>query len=330
MSKHKIRKDKTCQNCGSFVEKNFCPNCGQENSNSRQSFHHLFTHFVSDYLHYDSSFWKSIKCMLFYPGRISLEYMKGKRKSYVNPFSLYIFISFVAFFLPPLLPEAPEEIEEITHEEKEIIEKKKEEEANALIKKEIDLANELHGTNITVHEEDSVIDSIEVGIPDDVKKISKDNFFYRTFKNIEKNASDERKQEKMLEFIVNNIPKVLFVYMPLFAFFLWLFHNKKKFYYFDSGIFTLHFLSVVLLTFTIGSIILCIAEWLDWFWLEFFTWTFSALYITFYFFRGNRIFYAEKRWVANIKSFILVILNFFLILFVFILYALFAIYITLG
>jgi hypothetical protein len=109
MGKHKIRKSKTCLNCGVFVEKKYCPVCGQENSESRQSFHHLFTHFVSDYLHYDSSFWKSIKCLYLHPGRLSQEYMRGKRKSYVNPFSLYIFISFLAFFIPPVLSDPHKE-----------------------------------------------------------------------------------------------------------------------------------------------------------------------------------------------------------------------------
>jgi hypothetical protein len=90
--------------------------------------------------------------------------------------------------------------------------------------------------------------------------------------------------EKAYDFFIHNIPKALFFYMPIFAFVLWLFHyNKKKYYYFDSGIFTLHFFSIVLLSFTMYSILVCISEWLDWEWLEVLAWIFFISYITFYF-----------------------------------------------
>ncbi len=315
MGKHKIRHSKTCLNCGSFVEKNYCPKCGQQNSESRQSFHHLFTHFVSDYLHYDSSFWKSIKCMLFHPGRLSKEYMIGKRKSYVNPFSLYIFISFVAFFIPSLLPYPNDEKETAVKAEK-----------NVTIKvKDSIVVNEPNHRFTAAR-----IDSLYRNSDPSNQIVSTDNIMYKMTLNVVDNMSDERKKEKLLEFFVQNIPKALFIYMPLFAFMLWLFHNKKKYYYFDSGIFTLHFFSVLLLIFTLSSILVCLCQWLDWNLITVFVFIFSIFYITFYFFRGSRVFYAEKRWVSNIKSFILINVNFVLILFVLIIYSLFTIYKILG
>ena len=45
----------------------------------------------------------------------------------------------------------------------------------------------------------------------------------------------------------HNLPKALFIYLPLFAFFLWIFHNKKKWWYFDHGVFTLHYFAFLLL-----------------------------------------------------------------------------------
>lgn len=324
MSKHKkIRNDKTCQNCGFFIEKNYCPKCGQENSDSRHSFHHLFTHFVSDYLHYDSSFWKSIKCMLIHPGRLSKEYMKGKRKMYVNPFSLYIFISFLAFFLPSLLPEVPKQVNKTGSGEtitvSEILDEINDKDDSEYIVKDSISSKSLASDSITNKKK-------KKGNTIITNNLSRDNLFYGSLQNIEKNLSDEQRKEKAVEFITHNIPKALFIYMPLFAFLLWLFHSKKKYYYFDSGVFTLHFLSVVLLVYTLGRILGCIADWLNWSWLTVFTWLFAVLYITFYFFRGSRIFYAEKRWIANLKSSFLVVINFFLILFVLILYVMFSFY----
>jgi len=315
MSKHKIRKNKTCLNCGSFVEKSHCPKCGQENSESRQSFHHLFTHFVSDYLHYDSSFWKSIKCLLLYPGKLSKEYMTGKRKSYINPFSLYIFISFLAFLIPFLLPH-PNAVQADNDE-------------NIVANKQI--VTQKDGDTIKLQDNDErllsiQLDSIYRNSNPEKQYISTDNVLYKMTLNVVDNIDDKSKQEKAFDFFVSNIPKALFIYMPMFAFMLWLFHNKKKYYYFDSGIFTLHFFSVVLLSFTVGSILVCIADWLDWGWLAVVTWLFFLCYITFYFFRGCRLFYNEKRWVSNIKSLFQMVINFVLILLVLTFYGLFIIY----
>jgi len=309
MSKHKIRKNKTCLNCGSFVEKSHCPKCGQENSESRQSFYHLFTHFVSDYLHYDSSFWKSIKCLFLYPGKLSLEYMKGKRKSYVNPFSLYIFISFLAFLIPFLLPDPHNTNAEETADKKRTV---------VNIDKDTTVLNNNQLLSVQ-------LDSIYRNSSPEKQLISTDNIIYKTALNVADNMDDEHRKEKAMDFFVSNIPKALFIYMPIFAFMLWLFHNKKRFYYFDSGIFTLHFFSIALFCFTIGSILVCIANWLDWGWLTVLTWIFSIFYITFYFFRGSRIFYNEKRWASNIKSSIQVIINFILILLILIIYGLFTV-----
>ncbi|MBC7981763.1 DUF3667 domain-containing protein, partial [Candidatus Parcubacteria bacterium] len=104
MGKHTLRKDMTCLNCHHVVEKRFCPNCGQENKHTRESFHYLFTHFFEDLTHYDGSFWKTIKHLLFNPAKLTKEYLSGKRQTYVPPVKLYIFISFVTFFLLSVLP----------------------------------------------------------------------------------------------------------------------------------------------------------------------------------------------------------------------------------
>src|SRR5690606_18832072 len=61
---------------------------------------------------------------------------------------------------------------------------------------------------------------------------------------------------KITEVASKNIPKFLFFYMPVFAFLMWLFHNKRRWYYFDHGIFTLHYFSFLLLFFFVTISIL--------------------------------------------------------------------------
>lgn len=299
MGKHKVRHSKTCQNCGSFVEKNYCPNCGQENSESRHSFHHLFTHFVSDFLHYDSSFWRTTKTLFISPGKISVEYMDGKRKSYVNPFSYYIFISFLTFFIPFML----------TYPDDGEAEKK----SKVQLEQEMAAKDSIIAANREVAE--NIKDSLKI------TGLERNGNAYNMVKNVVKNLDDDTRQEKALEFFTHNLPKALFVYMPIFAFWMWLFHNRKKRYYFDSGIFTLHFFSVALLSITICILFDWMFAWLKWEALRTFLWICLVIYITFYFFRGNRVFYGESRFKSNLKAFFLFNINTFFIFVVLLGYA---------
>jgi hypothetical protein len=117
--------------------------------------------------------------------------------------------------------------------------------------------------------------------------------------------------------------------MPVFAFWLWLFHNKRKRFYFDSGVFTLHFFSVVLLSITICNIFTCLFDRIGTEWPTGLLWTFMVFYITFYFFRGCRRFYDDNRFISNLKSVILVLINGFMIFLITILYAILGIYMVL-
>src|SRR3954462_15825380 len=107
MSKSPIRKDKTCLNCNYVVENKFCPNCGQENTDTRKTFHHLFVHFFEDLTHYENAFWKTIKNLLFKPSSLTREYLSGRRLSYLAPVRLYIFISFITFFTIAISADEP-------------------------------------------------------------------------------------------------------------------------------------------------------------------------------------------------------------------------------
>jgi hypothetical protein len=94
-----LRTNKTCLNCGFQVEDRFCSHCGQENTVPAESVGHLIGHFLSDITHYDSKFFTSIRDLLCKPGFLTLEYFAGRRVSYLNPIRMYIFISAIFFII---------------------------------------------------------------------------------------------------------------------------------------------------------------------------------------------------------------------------------------
>jgi hypothetical protein len=152
--------------------------------------------------------------------------------------------------------------------------------------------------------------------------LERDGHIYKIVAEIAKNMKDEERGEKAIEFFIRNLPKALFIYMPIFAFWVWMFHNKRRHYYFDSGIFTLHFFSIALLSITLCIVADCAMAWLQWkSGFRVFLWMLLSFYITFYFFRGNRVFFGESRLRSNVKAFFLMAINTFFILVVLIGYS---------
>jgi hypothetical protein len=92
----KEREEKNCLNCQAEVQGRYCQVCGQENIEPKESFWHLVTHFTYDITHFDGKFFSTLKYLLFKPGFLSHEYLRGRRASYLHPIRMYVFTS--AFF----------------------------------------------------------------------------------------------------------------------------------------------------------------------------------------------------------------------------------------
>lgn len=92
--------DSECFNCGhpfSGHEK-FCPECGQTNKDKRITFSNFVHEVFNGFISWDSKFWTTIIPLLTKPGKVSRDYIDGKRIRYANPFRFYLSVS-VIFFL---------------------------------------------------------------------------------------------------------------------------------------------------------------------------------------------------------------------------------------
>lgn len=332
MKKIKLREDTTCQNCGTQVDDIFCPHCGQKNTETRKPFYLLFADFFTSFINYDSSLWRTARHLFFSPAKLSKEYIAGKRNSYVDPVKLYLFAGFIAFSISAILPTPPEVAEvpgatkadevakaaevaehaDLTKTEKK---KKKKKIKEVEIELEVEDKNPpmkigSYGKVRTVEQ----LDSIHNSRPENERLSTSKLYSYKILLALKEKMNRKEEKEKTARFIVDNFPKVLLLYMPVFAFFLWLFHGKKKRLYFDSGIFTLHFFSLFLLVSAVVNIMSCILD--DWLGREeLFDFVFfgAPVYVTFYFFRAHRNFYGERRFISNLKATSLFFINTFLI-----------------
>jgi hypothetical protein len=99
-----------CLNCGHPLDKSdrYCPSCSQLNSTKKLHFKDLFNEFFGSLFAYDSRLMLTLRVLLFKPGKISKEYVEGKRMRYANPFRFYLSVSIVFFLLSGLLSKISE------------------------------------------------------------------------------------------------------------------------------------------------------------------------------------------------------------------------------
>lgn len=305
MGHNHLRDDKICENCGYTVDIAYCSNCGQKNIETRQSFIHLVTHFAEDFTHYDGAFWKTIKNLLLRPGKLTNEYLAGKRQKYVPPVKLYIFISFVTFLLMHLMSGSGENHEHGTH--------------TGFI--------ETHDSNDNNEYEDSLqwfggsyksVDDLEEkqrALPEEERMGWAEHWLA---KKILISMQKDISMNDINTGFMNVLPKVLFIYMPVFAFFLWLFHGKKRWYFFDHGIFTLHYFSFLLfllsITLIINSVLSLFIKGSTFTDIADFILLAAMLYAIYCFFSAHKRVYKESNTVSILKSLALSVINFILII----------------
>lgn len=85
-----------CRNCHAPLghpQPNFCGQCGQETSLKPPTVMEFIHQFGGNYMAMEGALWRTLLLLLFLPGRLTREYLNGRKKRYVLPLRLYITIS---------------------------------------------------------------------------------------------------------------------------------------------------------------------------------------------------------------------------------------------
>lgn len=93
-----IRDQNNCLNCGEEVNGKYCSACGQLNRVPQMKIKDLFHDTLHAVLHFDGKFFSTIKLLIRFPGKLTLEYLDGKRSKFLPPIQLYLFTSAIFFF----------------------------------------------------------------------------------------------------------------------------------------------------------------------------------------------------------------------------------------
>ena len=325
MSHNKERNEKKCLNCNAVVHGRFCHECGQENIEPKESFWHLVTHFTYDVTHFDGKFFSTLKSLLFKPGFLSKEYLRGRRASYLHPIRMYVFASAIFFFVYFAI--------------------NKNEKLNKDEQKNISKSSVLtpDSTKQTVPKPLTGKDSVEI-LPKDtsVYKYQPSSAFENKVKfhagkmdskdlvTIDFNEDNDtyaakKKGSSVLKKIINDyknnseeihhmVPKVMFCTLPLVALSLMLLYRRRKdLFYVNHVILIIHLFTAIFILYLVKYLFDFIGEH---FWQNFFS-ILSGLMtwiIVFYVYRTLRNFYGQKRFKTFIKCCLL--FSFFWIIFI--------------
>lgn len=87
-----------CQNCQTTFTGDFCPACGQRNIDLARPIRVLIGEVLRETFELDGRAALTVKTLFRHPGRLTYEFLAGRRRTYTPPLRLYLAVS-ISFFV---------------------------------------------------------------------------------------------------------------------------------------------------------------------------------------------------------------------------------------
>lgn len=311
-----------CLNCGTRLHGQYCAVCGQRARNRLISLWELVTDAFGDLFEIDSRLWKTLVPLLIRPGRLTLDYLQGRRARYMPPFRMYLVLSLlfflVAFFDPHkqlsvFLEPQPETAETgQSNKADQVRQELAEELANEGIAAGGDLPKEardkINGLNIRVDDDSPVVqcDFGDMDTEDWPGPIKRTLTRERLTRICERTQIDNGRA--FLDKLLDEVPTALIVLLPLMAFVLKLLYPLARRYYVEHLLFFVHFHSFFFLLLTLqilfarlGSVLAIPQP------VRILTIVAASFYVPVYLFVAMRRVYGQGRIITFIKYIALVV-----------------------
>lgn len=245
-----------CLNCNSKLCDNakYCSNCGQKIDSPIISFKDLLKDIVEDYFSIDSKIFKSLIPLIFKPGFLTLEYIRGKRVSYIPPFRMFLIIS-IFYFLFLSIVNKNDDFIRVTNSPGSI---------DTTYNNKVDSINQHEHIKISFsklgdskmilvmkHLNDSIEQAFitKYGLKAYVDSVfANENFSYRFIarKLYAMYLTDGKNLGKLM---FKSVQKLVFIMAPIMALILFAIYFRKKIFYLQHLIFGFHFHAFIFLMF---------------------------------------------------------------------------------
>jgi hypothetical protein len=222
-----------CPNCYHPDPGEYCPQCGQHQSERRVTVRQLVSEFLDEQFGVNRRLPRTIKPLLFNPGRLTTDYFEGRIQQYIPPFRLYLVSSLVFFAVFALTQSSTVQITQAAEE----------------VSKEVGSDTTLQRKLRTSKGRDLFI-GVRLDASDTTTNWLSDpevNLFYPPLSRaveagIRKFAvfGPVEGTRRLIRAVFAQMPTVIFVLLPLYAFLLWLFFRRQRRYYVEHFVFALH------------------------------------------------------------------------------------------
>jgi Protein of unknown function (DUF3667) len=88
-----------CKNCDAVLLGRFCANCSQAANVHVPTTRELVHEMLEGITHSDSRLWRTLTTLWFKPGKLTQEFVAGRRVAYLPPFRLYLIVSIIFFLI---------------------------------------------------------------------------------------------------------------------------------------------------------------------------------------------------------------------------------------
>jgi len=88
-----------CLNCGTTLSGQYCGNCGQRAQTRLISIWQLLREAFGDLLELDSRLWRTLIPLTIRPGKLTRDYLEGRRARFMPPFRTYLVLSIIFFLV---------------------------------------------------------------------------------------------------------------------------------------------------------------------------------------------------------------------------------------
>lgn len=93
----------SCVNCGTPLHGEFCHRCGEKRPHPEHDFSikEFAEQTVDGFTHFDGKFFGTFKNLLFFPGKLTADFIKGRRVPFMRPVQIFIICSLLFYFFIP-------------------------------------------------------------------------------------------------------------------------------------------------------------------------------------------------------------------------------------
>ncbi len=89
-----------CQSCGDWIFGNYCAHCGEKRFTPHDlALSHVLEHVVEAFTHADGKIMRTLVTLVAKPGKLTREYLEGRRKPSLQPLQLVLSLNLIYFLL---------------------------------------------------------------------------------------------------------------------------------------------------------------------------------------------------------------------------------------